>query len=88
MNKADLQAAMNIANDKSIRFIDDNGKHLEDISVFDGFGLHDFKPVVCTTRQLAFLIRWQCFNMNGTIDSSALDEIMQAGRRKFTVIHA
>jgi hypothetical protein len=86
MNTKQLNAAMKIAEDKSIRFIDDNGKHLEDISVFDGFGLHSFAPVIVTLRQVAFLIRWQCFNLGGSIDSAALKEIAVAGRRKFTVI--
>ena len=58
MNKSELSQAMKIAQDKNVRFIDDNGKHLVDISLFDGFGLHGFQPITCTLEQypLAMLL--------------------------------
>lgn len=86
MNRQQLNAAMTLAEDKTFRYIDENGKHLVDTSIFDGFGLHDFQPVTCTIPQVAALIRWQCFQMNGNIDANALQEIANAGRKKFTVI--
>ena len=54
--------------------------------LFDGFGLRDFKPVTCTLRHLAWLISWQCFCFNGSIDANALDEIAHFGRKRFLVI--
>ena len=86
MTTKQLSAAMTMAQDMKVRFINDEGQHLVDISVFDGFGLENFKPVVVTLRQLAALIRWQCFCFNGDIDSDNLNEIARVGRRKFTVV--
>ena len=88
MTANQLSQAMKIAQDKNFHFIDENGKHLVDTSIFDGFGLYGFQPIVCTLEQLAALIRWQCFCMNGSIDSHNLNEIMTCGRHKFTVIGA
>jgi hypothetical protein len=86
MTKSQLDAAMKVAQDKTVKFVNDNGQHLEDITICDGFGLSDFGNITCTIRQLAFLIRWQCFRLNGSIDSESLQEIVTHGRRKFTVI--
>lgn len=87
MTNAQLTAALAIAQDNGVRFIDATGKHLEDISIFDGFGLPDFKGVVCTLRQVAFLIRWQCVDILGRgMDSVALNEIANVGRWKFNIV--
>lgn len=86
MRKSELAAALAMAQDKNVRFIDDKGKHLEDISIFDGFGFSNFQPITCTLRQLAFLVRWQCVKMNGTIDANNLNDIAIIGRKKFTVL--
>lgn len=86
MTKNELNAGLALAKDKSFRCIDDNGKHLIDTSMFDGFGLHDFKPITCTVENLAALIRWQCFQMNGGIDQASLQEIATIGKKKFTVL--
>ena len=61
---------------------------IADLSIFDGFGLPDFRPVTVTTRALAMLIRWQCVQMNGQISAEALDEIATLGRTRFNVIDA
>lgn len=61
---------------------------LADLAIFDGFGLPGFKPVTVTTRALAMLIRWQCVQLNGQINSEALDEIATLGRTRFNVIDA
>lgn len=53
---------------------------------FMGFGLPDFQPLVCTIPQVARLIRWQCIRLNGSIDSEALNEIADAGRKKFQIV--
>jgi hypothetical protein len=58
----------------------------EDIEVFVGFGLSDFKPVYVTIRQVARLIRWQAQLWNGEWDSEALQEIANYGRKRFKII--
>ncbi len=59
----------------------------EDIEIFNGFGLSDFKQVVCTSKQLARLIRWQCHQLNGGIDAEALNDIRRYGRHRFVVVN-
>ena len=59
---------------------------LADLAMFDGFGLAGFRPVTVTTRALAMLIRWQCVQLNGQINSEALDEIATLGRTRFNII--
>ena len=58
----------------------------QDIDVFWGFGLPDFKQVFVTVAQVARLIRWQCRYMSGGWDSEALQEIQWYGRNRFAVI--
>ncbi len=60
--------------------------NLDEISLFDGFALRDFAPVVCTVEALAVLVRWQCICFDGSIDHDALNEIATVGRRKFGVV--
>lgn len=57
-----------------------------DLSVFEGFGLEGFNPVYCTVEQVASLIRYQCLQFNGNLDSLALNEIGRHGKRKFIII--
>jgi len=59
-----------------------------DIDIFYGFGLPDFKPIVCTPEALAKLVRWQCVCLDGSIDHDALNEIATIGRHRFTVVGA
>ncbi len=86
MTKKQLSTALAMAQNKAIRFIDDDGKHLEDISHFDGYGLAGFEPIHCTIRQLAFLIRWQCVRSNGTVDADELNNLAAVGSKKFIVL--
>ena len=58
----------------------------EDIAAFDGFGLKDFKPIFCTIRQLARVIRWQCQYLFGGFDSEELQSIARVGKTKFRII--
>ena len=53
---------------------------------FDGFALSDFEPVTCTIRDLAALVRYQCMQLNGELDTTALNEIAECGKRKFTIV--
>jgi hypothetical protein len=53
---------------------------------FLGFGLKDFNPISVTVRDVAKLIRYQCWFMNGDLDHEALNEIREHGRRKFIVL--
>ena len=81
MKTSDLDKALALARS-------DAPLNVEDLSIFDGFGLPDFKPVTCTVEALAMLIRWQCFCLNGSIDSEALQEIATLGRHRFFVLSA
>jgi hypothetical protein len=58
----------------------------EDIGIFDGFGLSDFKPVTVTVSMVAQLVRWQALRFDGSIDADALQEIANCGRHKFIVV--
>jgi hypothetical protein len=86
MNKSELDAAMRLAQDKNFRTIDNDGKLLVSLEIFDGFALPGYQPKAVTTAQVAALIRWQCFQLNGDIDADALQEIANAGRHRFTVV--
>jgi hypothetical protein len=79
MNRTQLNAAVTLAQTNA-----DLSAH--DDSILHGFGLHAFAPVVVTIPQLARMIRWQCVQLNGGIDSDALNEIARIGRTKFTVV--
>lgn len=80
MNKLDFTEALALAKSGGADIAD-----FDAMAIFDGFGMSDFKPVACTKAQLARLIRWQCFQFNGSIDADALNEIWK-NRRKFIVV--
>ena len=80
MKASDLDAALAIARS-------DRPLNIEDLSIFDGFGLPDFKPITCTVEALAMLIRWQCFQLNGEINAEASQEIATYGKRRFSVLN-
>ncbi len=75
MKTADLDRALAIARS-------DRPLNVVDLSLFDGFGLPDFRPVTCTVEALAMLVRWQCVCFDGSIDHDALNEIARIGRQK------
>ena len=79
MKTADLDRALAIA--RSDRLL-----NVADLSIFDGFGLPDFRPVTCTVEALAILIRWQSVQLNGEINAAALQEIATYGRHRFLVL--
>ncbi len=79
MKAIDLDAALAIARS-------DRPLNMDDLSIFDGFGLADFKPVTCTIEALAMLVRWQCVCFDGSIDAENLQEIATVGRHRFTVL--
>jgi len=81
MKAIDLSNALTLARS-------DASLNLDDISIFDGFGLPDFRPIVCTLEALAVLVRWQCIRFDGSVDAEALDEIATCGRHRFTVLGA
>lgn len=58
----------------------------DSIDCFDGFGLPSFTPVICTIRQLARLVRWQCVQLNGQIDNEAMQAIHHFGRKRFQIV--
>lgn len=75
MNKKEFNQAVNLAN-TDIGF--------DGIDLFDGFALREFRPVCCTLRSMASLIKWQALQFNGQFDQEALNEIW-ACKRKFII---
>lgn len=78
MTKKELKEILEVA--KSQKTLD------EDLSIFDGYGLNDFKRVYVTINQVAKLIRYQAINLNNSIDSKALNDIINIGNKKFIII--
>ena len=81
MNKNELSQAFDLARSKA-------DLSQENIDIFDGFGLDEFKSVYVTIGQVARLIRWQCGCFDGSWDSHNLQEIAFFGRKRFTIIGA
>lgn len=81
MNKAELKEAVAIAQSDA-----DLSAEAEQCNIFDGCALPDFKPVTVTVRQVAELIRWQAILLNGQIDTEALNELANWGRKRFLVV--
>lgn len=79
MNKQDLATAFEIA--KSDEVLED-----ELLDIFVGCGLKDFKPVYCTLRGVAKLIRYQCQYLFGGWDMEEFQNIARIGRYKFHII--
>lgn len=80
MNKAEFQRAYKIATS------DHDLSDADDSSLF-GFGLPDFQPVATTIEAAAKTIRWQCVQLNGGIDTVALDECRQLFRRRVQIVN-
>lgn len=79
MTKTEFNQCFKIAQDKSIS-CDYSNLHL-----FDGFALKSFKNIVCTTTDLAALIRWQAAQLNGNWDLEQIQEIFNC-KHKFKLI--
>jgi len=72
MNKHEFNQAVNLAK-TPIGF--------DDTEIFDGFGLRDFKPVCCTIKAMASLIKWQALQFDGNFDQEALNVIWDCRKR-------
>lgn len=84
MTAAEFKNAFAIADNTSL---DLSG---EDISIFDGYGLPEFKPVVATLRQVARLMRWQAMYIatkpgESRWDAEELTSIRDLFRKRVTV---
>jgi hypothetical protein len=79
MTKQQFSQALKIAkSDQDLSNVDN--------SVIFGYGLPDFKPVHVTLEMVAKEIRWNSFLFDGTICSTALNEVATLGRRNFLII--
>jgi hypothetical protein len=56
-----------------------------DLKPFFGYALRDFKPLNCTIEAVASLMRYQCFQMNGEIDTEEFDDFCDYAKRLFNV---
>ena len=81
MTKAELQDAMKLMQSRRSEPFDHDA-----LDLLNGCALPGFKPVTCTRYHVAELIRWQCLQFDGEVDGEALNEIAEAGRRKFIVV--
>lgn len=81
MTKPEFCKAFEIAN-SDIELNETNAS----IVPFDGFGLTSFEPVWVTLKQVARLIRWQCWMWDGGVDHEALNEIGKYGRKRFLIV--
>ena len=79
MNKKEFKEACILAFNNTME------KAFDTIDIFNGFGLRDFKPVTCTVKDVAGLLKWQCLMFNGQIDHNALNEVWE-NRKKFIVV--
>ena len=80
MTKMEMAKALEIAKNPNINLLK------EDISIFDGFGLHGFEPIHVTLNQIARIIRWQAQCMDGTWNAEEINAIATIGKKKFRVI--
>ena len=79
MNNAQLNAAVKLAQSDA-----DLSAH--DDSIFCGYALKGFQPIIVSIPQLALMIRRQAIYFSGGLDSDALKEIADCGRHKFTIV--
>jgi hypothetical protein len=78
MTKQQFDKAVSIARSNvSLDNVDD--------TILDGCALPDFKPVTVTLEATARFIRWHCCQLNGQIDSEALNEMRNISRKKWLV---
>jgi hypothetical protein len=56
-----------------------------DLKLFNGYGCKDFKPVNCSVEAVASLMRWQCFQLDGTIDTEEFNDFCEYAKKLFVV---
>ena len=81
MNKAEFQKAFEIA-------VSDQDPSAVEDDILHGCALPDFDPVTCTVECVAKMIRWQCIQLDGSVDENELDSLRNLFRRKVTVVSA
>lgn len=57
-----------------------------DTRILEGCGLPGFRPIHCTLRQVAALLRWQALLLSGEWDTKELNVLAIIARRKFQII--
>ena len=56
------------------------------LATFDGYGLRSFKPIDTTLWAVSRLIRWECLQIDGGLDTDALAYLARSARDKFQII--
>ena len=77
MTKNEFKQAVTLSRTIDMNAVDD--------SVLHGLALGAFKRVTATIEVCAVFIRWHCIQLNGVIDSEALNEMATLMRRKVTI---
>lgn len=87
MTQNELSLAVAFAqSDQELQTFVGEGSSQELNDLFLGYAMLDYKAACITIRDLASLIRHECMQMNGEIDTHQLNEIADIGRHKFNVV--
>lgn len=79
MNQDEFNQAWLIArSDESLLLYDDVD--------LDGCGLPRFEPRATTLKSVAYLLRYQCFRLDGSIDTEELEQCRLIARKKFILV--
>jgi hypothetical protein len=70
--------------DKAVKMAKEGQGTINNLHVFDGFALKEYKPVLCHIDDMAGLIRYQAACFDGTFDLEALNEVWES-KSKFIV---
>ncbi len=57
----------------------------EDLKPLEGYGI-ERKQRWVTTRQVAALIRWQAFGIEGTVNAEQIQQIWDIGKKDFQIM--
>ena len=84
-NELSLAVAMAQSNEELQTFVGE-GSSQELNDLFLGYAMSDYKVTCITIRDLAALIRHECMQMNGELDTHQLNEIADIGKHKFSIV--
>lgn len=79
MTKQQFDKAVTLA-----RSSEDLSKH--DDTVLHGCALAGFTPATCTLQASARFIRWHAINLDGSVDSEALNDLRAISRKRWLVV--
>jgi hypothetical protein len=79
MNRIQISKALAIAqSSEDLSDVDD--------STLIGYGLPDFTTTYVTLRQVAKMLRWQCFYFTGEINAEEFDQFCKLAKNRILII--